>query len=450
MKQRILFFLALSFTLMSCGSAYKFITYNEPIRGADSLEIHEGIMSQHAQKIKYMRDGRKVATITLSEPVMVAMAEQEESWGYFQFPNIGVAEDGTLRISWQMKADSHKSYGMASGRPYTPMVSKDGGKTWIPQDRSYTIRTRGYNVRTNRGVQLQVSTQATKSVGSYKRFPKAVSVEKKYAYYKEEELPEDLRGFYLNRVDANGKSTMIHAKLHDPGLLRYAIDGDMPIVWWGNIKELSDGTLVAGVYPTNYLDEQGKVTKGSVSFYKSDDEGKTWNVLSRIPFLHDGIANVRGNKSFDEPAFEILPDSTFICVMRSGATSPMYRTFSKDKGRTWTTPEPFTPNGVKPNLMVLKNGVLVLASGRPGIQVRVSFDGGYNWTDAIDMVPYMYADGAFKWDVSCGYASILEAGGNTFYIVYSDFTTKNQNGEVRKSIWFRKIKIEMNCKPAKR
>lgn len=442
MKIKIVIFAVLSLFLVGCGTTYKTITYNEPFRGADSLEIHEGIVSQHAQKIKYMRDGKKVASITLSEPVMVAMAEQEEEWGYFQFPSIGAADDGTLRVSWQMIADSHKSYGAASGRPYTPMVSKDGGKTWIPQDRSYKIRTRGYNVRTGSGDLLQVSTQATKAVGSYKRFPKAVSVEKKYAYYKEEELPDDLRGFYLNRVDASGKSTMIHAQLHDPGLLRYAIDGVMPIVWWGNIKELSDGTLVAGVYPTNYIDEKGKVTRGSVSFYESKDGGKSWDVLSRIPFLYDGIANVRGNMSFDEPAFEVLPDSTFLCVMRSGATSPMYRVFSDDKGRTWTTPEPFTPNGVKPCLMILDNGALVLASGRPGVQIRVSLDGGRQWTEAIDMIPFMHEDGTYKWDVSCGYASILEAGSNTFYIVYSDFTTRNQNGEVRKSIWFRKVTIK--------
>lgn len=288
---------------------------------------------------------------------------------------------------------------------------------------------------------LQISTPATKAISNYKQFPEAVAMDKTYTYFKEEELPYDLRGFYLNRVDANGKTTMIHAKLNDPGLLRYAINGDMPIVWWGNIKELSNDTLVAGVYPTFYLDKDGKVTRVCVSFYESNDEGKAWNILSRIPFVYDGIANVRGNKSFDEPAFEILPDITFICVMRSGATSPMYRTFSKDKGRTWTTPEPFTPNGVKPNLMVLKNGVLVLASGRPGIQVRVSFDGGYNWTVAIDMVPYMHADGAFKWDVSCGYASIIEGGSNSFYLVYSDFTTKNGEGNERKSIWCRMITI---------
>ena len=66
---------------MGCGTTYKTIIYDESARGTNYLEIHEGIVSQHAQRIKYMRGGKKVATITLFEPVMVAMAEQEEKWG---------------------------------------------------------------------------------------------------------------------------------------------------------------------------------------------------------------------------------------------------------------------------------------------------------------------------------------------------------------------------------
>ena len=62
------------------------LTYNELSRDADSLEINEGILSQTAQMIKYKKDGKTVAIIKLSEPVKVAQADQEELWGYFQFP----------------------------------------------------------------------------------------------------------------------------------------------------------------------------------------------------------------------------------------------------------------------------------------------------------------------------------------------------------------------------
>ena len=45
------------------------------------------------------------------------------------------------------------------------------------------------------------------------------------------------------------------------------------------------------------------------------------------------------------------------------------------------------------------------------------------------------------WGATCGYPSILQVNDNTFYIVYSDFKTKDESGEIRKSIMFRKIEV---------
>ena len=121
----------------------------------------------------------------------------------------------------------------------------------------------------------------------------------------------------------------------------------------------------------------------------------------------------------------------------------MYRSFSYNYGKTWTKPKPFAPNGVLPWLKLLNNGVLVLFSGRPGVQIRFSIDGkGKKWTTPIEMLPYMNVDGTYTRDVSCGYTSILGVDDNTFYMVYSDFMTKNENGENRKAIMFRKIEVK--------
>ena len=113
-----------------------------------------------------------------------------------------------------------------------------------------------------------------------------------------------------------------------------------------------------------------------------------------------------------------------------------------DRGRTWSPAEPFTPNGVKPQLLLLNNGVLVLSTGRPGVQVRFSFDGkGQQWSDPIDFVPFMNQDRSYTRDVSCGYTSLIAAGGDSFYIVWSNFTTKDSYGNNRKSIWCRKVTV---------
>lgn len=413
----------------------------------DYLAIREGIVSKKAQLVTFNENGIK-ATVKLSRPVMIAQAEQEEEWGYFQFPSIGRADDGTLIVGWSMSEDSHKAYGVKSKRQATLMMSKNGGRTWRPEDKNYFAIRGNYKVELSNGDVIQVTNPASKDISSYKLFPKSVGTRRGMKFYKHNDLPDDLQGVYFYHWDASEKKACnFHASLNDEKALRNAIDGSMPVVWWGDIKELEDHSLLAGIYPYYFIDEKGEITPSAVAFYRSSDEGMSWNYVGVIPFhLADyDTANRNNNVGFQEPSFEILQDSTLICVMRTGNTSPMYKAFSADLGKTWTTPEPFTPNGVKPRLFKLNNGVLVLVSGRPGIQIRFSLDGtGNEWTAPIDMIPFMKSGGRYQWDVSCGYASVIQMDDNSFYLTYSDFTTRDKNGEVRKSIWGRKITIKKN------
>lgn len=441
---RVLYISIIIFCCTNCSTTYNYVIYKEKSNYEDSLSIREGILSRTAQRILYFRDGRRVAKIELSAPIKIAQAEQEEEWGYFQFPVIGLTKEGYLFVDWQMNSDSYKSYGTSTDRKYTPMVSKDGGKTWLPQDKGYKVFSNNYNAKLQNGSELQIKTPKSKEVKAYSNFPKVVVSKGKYSYYYEKSLPDDLQGIYFSYTDKENKTKEIHAHIQDPGLLRESVNGYMPIVWWGNIKQLSDGSLVAGVYPNHYLDQEGNLLQSSISFYHSIDEGNSWVNIGRIPFVKDGISNVKGDGEFTEPAFEILKDSTFVCIMRSGSSSPMYQSFSYDRGRTWTKPNPFTPNGVKPKLLLLNNGVLALVSGRPGIQIRFSLDGtGRKWTEPIDMIPFMNEDGTYTRDVSCGYPSVLDADDNSFYLVYSNFTTKNESQKIRKTIWFRRVTINL-------
>ncbi len=442
-KRTFLFVLVIA-CFFGCALGIKTLLYHEQ-KGAD-FTIKEGILCTTAQRIKYEREGKRVAIIDLSEPVMVAQSDREEQWGYFQFPAIGQADDGTLIVTWQMKEDSIGAIGVSSKREFAPMMSKNRGKTWEPIDKSYKTKFRAYNVFFSNGDNLQITTPRAKNIYSYTRFPKSVSVHGNYSYYKEEELPKDLRGVYLTYEGLDRNSKTIHAKLIDPGLLRYAIDGLMPIIWWGNIKELADHSLVAGVYPCYYLDEKGSVLPGGVTFYRSYNKGESWERIGRIfyttPIEGYKYSSKANNEGFTEPAFDILKDSSFVCIMRTGSSSPLFQSKSKDRGKTWSTPVPITPNGVKPSLLLLNNGVLVLASGRPGIQLRFSFDGkGDEWSTPIDLVPFISKDGKCELFTTCGYASIIEADDSSFYIVYSDFTTENAKGEKRKTIYFRKVTI---------
>lgn len=410
------------------------------------LTIKEGYVSQHKETVKIVRDGKVVAKVKLGEPVMVAQAEKDEKWGYFQFPSIGRSKDGTLIVSWQMCEDSHKSYG--NGKNGSRM-SHDNGKTWEDLDKEYFTLS-GRMLPLSNGNILQVATPASKDIRHYPMFPKPLYYDSsmRMGYYLETDLPEDLRGMYLCLRNSDGKKIKsFHGALMDNGLLRYDIGGLMPLKWWGDMKELADGSIVAGIYPSCYLNRTNDVPQSDITFYRSIDGGYYWETIGRIPFKIKKMNNKSRQydryQGFSEAAFEILEDSTFFCVMRTGYNTPMYKSYSYDRGHHWTTPEAFTPNGVRPRMLQLDNGVLVLASGRPGVQLRFCLEGdGKKWTEPIEMLPFLDETGECDiWGVSCGYPQLLEVSNNSFYIVYSDFKTRNDKGELRKSIIFRKIII---------
>jgi hypothetical protein len=116
----------------------------------------------------------------------------------------------------------------------------------------------------------------------------------------------------------------------------------------------------------------------------------------------------------------------------------MYVFTSADAGATWTQPRVFAPAGVMPRLLELENGVLVLSSGRPGVQLRFNADGkGEAWSEAVEMLPYENQ----KRHVSCGYTQLLATGPDRFLMVYSDFVYPAQKGQLRKAIKVREVTV---------
>ncbi len=405
--------------------------------------IRQGFISEKSDTIRVLRNGVNAAIVTLSEPVIVAQAENKEIWGYFQFPVLYKADNEIIVVGWSMRADSYTAYGDKSAGY---RMSKDSGRTWEVLDGDYFMRGRGEIVLKNGDV-LQQENPASKDINDYTNFPEPVNKEPiaGYNFYLESELPSDLQGVYFNYWHMQtGKKEFIHSSLIDPNLLRCTINGYMPIVWWGEIKNEKDGTLVAGVYGGLYQNTEGDVLRTGISFYRSNDIGKSWSLIGKIPYQPGGkLYLFDGNDGFTEPSFEILKNGTYLCVMRTSSSTPMYKSFSEDKGEHWTEPEAFTPNGVKPFLFQLGNGVLVLTSGRPGVQIRFCLDGdGKIWTEPIEMMPFIDEDGNYDlWGITCGYTSVLKVDDNTFYLVYSNFKNKNNNGEDRKTIMFRKVQV---------
>jgi len=420
------------------------ITWNET--GHTPLsDIKSGIQVFDKLTISYKRSGEKVLKIKAAKPVIIGVADKEEKWGHFQFPVIYRSLDNSLVAQWNMSADAIASYGKG-GHSYS--VSVNGGKSWSAVRKDPVI---GGGLIMPNGDRIKIHTPEALKTEDI-RLPEPIKgtySPKGYTFYKVSELPEQLQGVYISRLRKDeAKWNIEHSVLNDPLAVRYDRGGLLPVVWWGDMHIASDGVIYAGVYPSLVLNDYGKVDPSGVSFYSSTDEGHTWNLHSRIPYLPDLEVDPNGNKrtgfGWTEPAFEILSDGSFLCVMRTSdglGISPMYKCRSTDLGKTWTKPEAFTRNGVLPRLLQLKNGVLVLASGRPGVQLRFSIDGkGEKWTDPLHMLPF--AD--IKESVSCGYTEILETGPDRFLLIYSDFKFINEQGEIRKAIKVREIRVTIN------
>ena len=60
------------------------------------------------------------------------------------------------------------------------------------------------------------------------------------------------------------------------------------------------------------------------------------------------------------------------------------------------------------------------------------------------MFPYMedYKKANDNGAATCGYASLLKADDDSFFMVYSDFKAKNEHEEERKAILFRKLQVK--------
>ena len=413
------------------------MTWNEVGYKADSA-VKPGIPAYAGAIITYKREGKSMLAVTLEGPAIAGVALVPENWGFFQFPTIYRTQDSILVASWSMAPDAVESYGQG-GSGFA--VSRDRGKSWSPSVNPPV----GGGLLLPSGDQIKIHTPKAIDTGTLKLPMPVVANKGGIGLYKLSELPKIVQGVYLNRLAKGVTSwTTEHEVLDDPLAVRYTVSGMFPVVWWGDMHIASDGSIIVGIYPGFYLNPQGGVDPSGVLFYRSTDEGRTWKIQGRIPYEPDLATDPHGDKrlafGFTEPAFEILPNGTFLCVMRTTdsflTNSPMYVSRSTDLGVTWTKPETFTRAGVLPRLLQLANGVIVLASGRPGVQLRFCTDGkGQKWTDPFEMLPFKNESET----VSCGYTGLLATGPDRFLLIYSDFNYRNEVGTIRKAIKVREV-----------
>lgn len=386
-----------------------------------SARQQAGTTSANAQL--HVRVGEHNLSVGMGPSSVVAVADKPLGWGFHQFPELARLDDGRLGVKWSMHPDSILSYGK---RAHGAAVS-DTGHQWqltseLPEEFG--------SVMVPDGSRIKIHTPEAVSIRDLKmpepaaeRFDKTRKLQR--LYFRHSELPERFKGvFLLRQPPGNSDWHEERAKLIDPAALRYSRGGLMPVVWWGDIRQEADGALMAGIYPGYFVDDQGQVEmKSGVFFYRSRDAGHSWEIVSRIPYQpdHESDPVASDRVGFTEPAFYILSDNTYLCVLRTSdvvGVGPMYQSISRDRGATWSRPKVITRTGVLPKLLQLENGVVVLSSGRPGVQVRFLIpDSIGTWSEPVEMLPYE----GDRDSVSCGYTDLLATGPDRFLLAYSDF-----------------------------
>jgi hypothetical protein len=376
--------------------------------------------------------------VIVSDPVLVAAGPAEvRGWGYYQFPAIERWDDGRIAVQFHVAPDAAESYGLESKVP-NRALSSDRGRTW-----TLDVTTKGiYGLRLANQDRLELRTPRPFPLATLK-LPAALGQrtdkwKNEYTYYRLRELPDELQGVWFARLAKGALDwKMERATLVDPLALRYSVREIFPIVVFGQVRRLPDRSLLLCMYPG--LMENQQRFYSNTFFYRSTDEGRSWRVQGRIPFQPDETLDPKGfeRDGFTEPTFEILADRSLICVMRS--EGPMYMSRSRDLGKTWSKPEIMAPNGVYPRLLRLRNGVLVLSSGRPGAEVRLSYDKQARvWSAPRRLVPLTSSNVQAD---SCGYTDLVALDKNSFLVVYSWFKSPAPGGQTRKAIMVRKITV---------
>jgi hypothetical protein len=170
----------------------------------------------------------------------------------------------------------------------------------------------------------------------------------------------------------------------------------------------------------------------SVILLESVDGGYTWRYFSTIAGPDFSHASEDGYEGPNEINMIRLADGDLMAVFRvgSGRKWNLQRAYSHDQGHTWTKPDVLPAWSVSPELKLIQNGTIVLATGRPGIHLWFSTDPrSTTWQD-IDIVAFHNRSvpeserilsfenkDSTVWQTS-SYTSLVEVATNRLLLIY--------------------------------
>lgn len=142
----------------------------------------------------------------------------------------------------------------------------------------------------------------------------------------------------------------------------------------------NDGTTREAAKPADAKQEEARkeeVKRYSLIAVESPD-GVRWTWKSTIA---DEKCPLPGKEGPCESALCRLADGRLFCVYRMDSGAAFGHSYSADDGKTWSEPAPLPETySVQPSLAVLKDGMVALSGGRPGLFLWLNADKtGKSW-----------------------------------------------------------------------
>ncbi len=200
-----------------------------------------------------------------------------------------------------------------------------------------------------------------------------------YEYWPHHDRRNAVSRALILRREEGGKPSWVERDIAIGGFPRAIadyVDGKAFLLASGDdVQPLADGSLFTTLYGKLEGDR-----KYSLFAVISEDGGLSWRYRATVANGRDMRAAREGPS---EAATVRLDDDSLLCVYRvdSGAGIAFGRSISRDEGRTWTRLRPMKGKGsVKPQLVRLEDGTILLSGGRPGIYLWTCSDGmGRSW-----------------------------------------------------------------------
>lgn len=386
-------------------------------------------------------------TVEIGAPAVVAVSRVgEKRWGFHQFPALSRLPDGRIVCTFSKQKDAVASYGGAA----PTYASRDGGATWTrakPEGLAL-IAPHVFVSELFDGEYLCVpATPAFDAQAQKIALPRPVGSFRAYITnnaYRLRDFPKAVREHFATlpafrwtpktkkwskaAVEYDTRNMLLWARAEGPE--RFLL----PRTWFERRLLKVGKELLYADYRANYLLADGTVPKHrSTVLMVSKDNGRSFQ--RRATVAHDPT----GKDLMGEPRLSLNARGELVCVVRRThhVQKPMAITYSKDGGRTWSTPRTLMKFGVFPSMTLLDCGVMALSFGRPGVHLSFSPNGGgRTWTEPIAI---RRGGSRRVTKETCGYTSIINVDANSFLLAYSDFQHKGKDGKQRKAILVRKI-----------